>query len=44
VRILDAFVNKFSSLKKQIPKLLTKQGKAHKTNDNVKGISFEFFE
>eukprot|EP01114_Cavostelium_apophysatum_P014185 TRINITY_DN3613_c0_g1_i5.p1 TRINITY_DN3613_c0_g1~~TRINITY_DN3613_c0_g1_i5.p1 ORF type:complete len:3612 (+),score=1106.25 TRINITY_DN3613_c0_g1_i5:200-11035(+) len=36
VRILDAFVNKFSSLKKQIPKLLSKQVKAHKGTDNIK--------
>ena len=37
VRILDAFVNKFSSLKKQIPKLLQdKQSKPHKRNDRIK--------
>lgn len=38
VRILDAFVNKFSSLKKQIPKLVNKQTKGtNKSIDEVKG-------
>ena len=37
VRILDTFVNKFASLKNQIPKLLqNKQGKSYKTTDNIK--------
>jgi len=37
IRILDAFVNKFSSLKGQIPKLInTSKAKAHKGTDNLK--------
>jgi transformation/transcription domain-associated protein len=37
VRILDTFVNKFASLKNQIPKLLqNKQGKSFKATDNIK--------
>lgn len=41
MKILDAFVNKFSSLKKQIPKLLSpkESTKGYKTVDNIKGIT-----
>lgn len=37
IRILDSYVNKFSSLKYQIPKFLANKVKAHKGSDNIKG-------